>query len=804
MPARRAVLRWAWRMFRREWRQQILAIGLLGLAVAVAVGGASAAYNMAPSRDAEFGRADHRLNFEVSTVRDPAALRGYVAELERRLGTIDVIGERRVKAPGSVETFDLRAQDPDGALGAPMLRLVGGRYPVRPDEVALTDNVAHSLGAGPGDALQLGGTVMTVVGLVENPGDLDHDFGLTAPWSGERLDMLTVLVRGSEDEVRSIPAELEPGPGFIETRGDTEKNAAAMGVVAASSALLVLVGLIAAAGFVVIAQRRLRQLGMLAATGASQHHLRLVVMANGALVGVVAAAAGSVVGILGWAVLAPWMETVAGHRIDGLAVPLGQIAVALLLAVVAATGAAWWPARTMAHVPITQALSGRPPKPRRVRRSLLLAVLLVVAGASCLMAGVDATNDTGNGALMTAGVLLIPLGIAFAAPVAVRPLGPLATRLPIAARLALRDLSRYQGRAGAALAAISLGLGIAVAVVLAATTAADRSDEGNLSDRQLLFRIGEPNEVGNMITIPELTSEEVAEREQAVERVAQRLGDTTVLGLDVVVDPNLVEAGAPEERALVAMTKPVNANTSRDTGALYVATPEVLDHVGLDPESLDPSTEIVTAQTEPVLLLHHQVDDVEVVELSEYSHAPRSLISPEAARRRGWEITRAAWLVEASEPLTDEQIGAAREAASAAGINVEIRRDQTGLAQLRSGATLVGVLLALGILSMTVGLVRAEAAADLRTLTATGASQRVRRRITGVTAGTLALLGALLGTAGAYVGLAAGYQNDPGALGQVPIVHLLLVIVGLPVLATTAGWLLSGHEPPVLARGAME
>jgi putative ABC transport system permease protein len=307
-----------------------------------------------------------------------------------------------------------------------------------------------------------------------------------------------------------------------------------------------------------------------------------------------------------------------------------------------------------------------------------------------------------------------------------------------------------------------------------------------------------------MITIPELTSEEVAEREQAVERVAQRLGDTTVLGLDVVVDPNLVEAGAPEERALVAMTKPVNANTSRDTGALYVATPEVLDHVGLDPESLDPSTEIVTAQTEPVLLLHHQVDDVEVVELSEYSHAPRSLISPEAARRRGWEITRAAWLVEAPEPLTDEQIGAAREAASAAGINVEIRRDQTGLAQLRSGATLVGVLLALGILSMTVGLVRAEAAADLRTLTATGASQRVRRRITGVTAGTLALLGALLGTAGAYVGLAAGYQNDPGALGQVPIVHLLLVIVGLPVLATTAGWLLSGREPPVLARGAME
>jgi putative ABC transport system permease protein len=160
--------------------------------------------------------------------------------------------------------------------------------------------------------------------------------------------------------------------------------------------------------------------------------------------------------------------------------------------------------------------------------------------------------------------------------------------------------------------------------------------------------------------------------------------------------------------------------------------------------------------------------------------------------------------VEASEPLTDEQIGAAREAASAAGINVEIRRDQEGLAQLRSGATLVGVLLALGILSMTVGLVRGEAAADLRTLTATGATGRVRRRITGVTAGTLALLGALLGTTGAYAGLAAGYQNDPGALSQVPTVHLLLVVVGLPVLAAIGGWLLAGREPPALARRVME
>ena len=27
VPARRAVIRWAWRLFRREWRQQLLVLG---------------------------------------------------------------------------------------------------------------------------------------------------------------------------------------------------------------------------------------------------------------------------------------------------------------------------------------------------------------------------------------------------------------------------------------------------------------------------------------------------------------------------------------------------------------------------------------------------------------------------------------------------------------------------------------------------------------------------------------------------------------------------------------------------------
>ena len=45
-----------------------------------------------------------------------------------------------------------------------------------------------------------------------------------------------------------------------------------------------------------------------------------------------------------------------------------------------------------------------------------------------------------------------------------------------------------------------------------------------------------------------------------------------------------------------------------------------------------------------------------------------------------------------------------------------------------------GILLALGVLAATVGLIRGESANELRTLTATGATRSVRRGITAVTA----------------------------------------------------------------------
>jgi putative ABC transport system permease protein len=60
VAARRALIRWAWRLFRGEWRQQALILALLTIAVASAIGFGSAAYNTTGvSAAAGFGTANH-------------------------------------------------------------------------------------------------------------------------------------------------------------------------------------------------------------------------------------------------------------------------------------------------------------------------------------------------------------------------------------------------------------------------------------------------------------------------------------------------------------------------------------------------------------------------------------------------------------------------------------------------------------------------------------------------------------------------------------------------------------------------
>ena len=62
-PARRAVVRWAWRLFRREWRQQFLILALITVAVAATIVGSAVATNNPPPKNAGFGTARYSVSF---------------------------------------------------------------------------------------------------------------------------------------------------------------------------------------------------------------------------------------------------------------------------------------------------------------------------------------------------------------------------------------------------------------------------------------------------------------------------------------------------------------------------------------------------------------------------------------------------------------------------------------------------------------------------------------------------------------------------------------------------------------------
>jgi putative ABC transport system permease protein len=257
------------------------------------------------------------------------------------------------------------------------------------------------------------------------------------------------------------------------------------------------------------------------------------------------------------------------------------------------------------------------------------------------------------------------------------------------------------------------------------------------------------------------------------------------------------------------------------TSSLYVATPALLRHLGVDPTTIDRSTDFLadpTVPTDELVILKFRtrqklgVTNVQRIDSREVLGAggksaglvPSSFITLDGLRRHGWTQVPAGWLVESSRPLTSEQIAAARDLAAGAGLTIEVQHASTSNAKPMAIATAAGALLALAILAMTVGLIRSESAGDVRTLTATGATSRTRRTLTAATAGALALLGALLGVAGAYLALAATFLDDLDYLSGVPALPLVVIVVGVPLAAAAAGWLLAGREPPAVARPALE
>ena len=821
-PARRAVIRWAWRLFRREWRQQLLVLSLVTVALAATVVGGAVAVNTPPPAGAGFGSAQDSAGFAGN---DPH-LATRIAAIRHRFGTAEVIENQALQVPGSVTTFQLRAQNPAGPFGQPMLSLVSGHYPTGPGQVALTPDLARELGLTTGGVWRQGGgaPARRVTGIVQNPQDLVDEFALVTPGQVTHPTQVTVLFNAHGADPSHI------GPSAQSRATATQQNSINPETIllALATVGMLLIALVGVGGFTVLAQRRLRALGLLGSLGATDKNIRLVIRANGIVTGLAGALLGTAIGIAAWLAYRPRVEASANHMIAPLALPWAVIGPAIGLAVLATWFAASRPAKAMSRVPVVTALSGRPAPPKKVRRSAIPGLICI--GAAFVVLGMSgASGGNGSGMLeVVLGFAALIAGIILLAPTCLTLLARLAPRTPVAVRLALRDLSRYRARSGSALAAISVSVMIAVVVTVAAAgrfgNVLDYAGP-NLAQDQIIVHLPGwypgPAGPGSAPGASRATAKQAA----AARSIAAGLGARSVLEL-VGTNATLLH-GAPGRNF---------------SGPVYLATPALLRAFGITAGQVSPSADILTmrpglAGISRMQLVYGnfygqpaQSGTGEQLGLTSFpcpkgtclanpsiqtvgalppgTSAPNTVITQHAVSALHLRPFASGWLVQAAHPPTAAQISNARVAAAAAGLTIETRSSIPSVTAITGWATAAGILLALCILAMSIGLIRSETASDLRILTATGATGPTRRMITAATAGTLGLVGAVLGTAAGYLGTVAWFRDSPqdglSALANVPVWNLAIILAGLPLAAWAAGWLLAGREPAAIGRRPME
>ena len=432
------------------------------------------------------------------------------------------------------------------------------------------------------------------------------------------------------------------------------------------------------------------------------------------------------------------------------------------------------------------------------------------------------------------GFVALIAGIILVAPFFLALLARVGRKAPIAIRLALRDLSRYRARSGSALSAISVG--VLIAVVICAVAVARYSNVfdyvgPNLASNELA--VWSPNgQNGNSPNPSAPTPQDIESQEASVHAIASAVGATDVVELD---NP------APS----IGLQNPSASGRQWD-GQIYVATPALLRAYGINPSSIPSDVDVLSSRPglsgsgvqltygggggkgggqlvgpgsggpdggggpgpgntntcSPGGCIAHPVVQEES-QLPTGTDAPNTVITESALRRLhlASQSSLDGWIIQANSPITSAQITNAQALAATDNLSIESKNDAPTSHEIVNWATVFAIALALGILAMSIGLIRSETASELRTLTATGASSRTRRTLTAVTAGGLAFLGALLGTVAAYVGLAGWFHSNAleGGLSDIidhiPWSNLFLIVIAMPVVAAIVGWVLAGRDP---------
>ncbi|MFF5173635.1 FtsX-like permease family protein [Micromonospora sp. NPDC000089] len=701
-------------------------------------------------------------------------------------------GETVIDGPSGYRAAEFDAAQLNNPLQQGRYVLRSGHPAERAGQVTLSTALADALNAKSGSVITLAGSpgrTLEVVGVVDTADELSRQIMIVSD-----ADPLTQ--KGTRHMLVDLPGDQSTwnppainGLSYADRASIqptvAQQAARIAGLIVVIGFAAVQVGLLTATAFSVGARRQRREMAMLSAVGATPPQVRRVLLADGALLGLIGGMTGVAAAAITFAAARDSLERVVNHPLQETKPPI----IAMTLLVLGAIGfgllAALGPAANLARMPVWAALAGRELTPRaEAVRLTRAAIALAAAGLLVVLYAVRPQVSDAKFAAIGAGLIL--LGLASAGPALVAVISRIATRLSFPARIAVRHADRHRLRTGAAVAAICAAVAGSTAIVffLSANTSTGAARQPNLRAAQLLV----PAPAASALT----DSDQRALRQQLPIRTLVPITTVPVTaayfgqeGPSNQPPPDLsqtVAVGGPELiSAITGHEAPGEAREALNRG----------DAVAFYPAFVRDGHARITAngQNTDLTALVVPTDNY-------YRQLPTVMISPATAKQLGLPTTTSGLIINAFRPPTAEET----QAAESVVLRAQVRAEGS---QLGSPARLVSptkgtvqptdpLLYVLAILSgivtivattVVVGLARIEMRTDMSTMSAIGAEPRVLRTVNAVQAAFIVGLGALAGTLAGVAPAAGLVALRPDMTWHMAWGPLAIIVVGAPLLA---------------------
>ncbi|WP_405898715.1 ABC transporter permease [Streptomyces sp. NBC_00727] len=607
---------------------------------------------------------------------------------------------------------------------------------------------------------------------------------------------------------------LRSNPQYAESRTFASGETSAALITVVAMALLEVV-LLAGPAFAVGARRSRRQLGLLGTCGGDRSQVRAVVLGGGLVLGGVGAVVGVVTGLLLTVVFRPLIEGWAGHRFGSLALHPTELLVIAVLGLVTGLLAAFAPAIVAGRQSVLESLTGRRGVRRSSRVLpitgacvLALGVLVAVYGGT----GGDSAMVAGGSVVAELGLLAcIPVIVGLLGRLGRRlPLSP-----RMALRDAARNRGRTAPAVAAVMAAVAGSVAIAtymasnmaesdyaytpmltegtIALTAGDTETAERLPAARAAVEHNMAVTGGRADISRVWAGSDCTVYYEDENGGCGSlSLVKPTGKGHTCPLDTKGAKELAaRLSADEHRAMMRTPACVDVHNSTgtfsyDSDNIVIGDAALLDtYVKLD----DPAAAAALKAGTPVLLNEAYAKSGEVtlkavhtynakdtknrklhpgaarkttdrlkvyVAKAEYATTPgiRMILPQRTAERLGLHTQPLGSVYTVSHEPTDAESQRTSAAIDQAGGGLWVQsnsganeRDSTILLIL----TLFAGVVTVGAAAITTGLAKADAEADLTTLSAVGAPPRVRRTLSGFQCLVVALTGVLLGTAAGLV-----------------------------------------------------